>query len=156
VVWPTWKCQANLLIFLNHNNIHLSSPSIMKTTTALITFTILLGAGANAAVISSPHVNCYTIGPTWENVNDAWYHMSRACKGYDGKRGAFQGYFSPSETKSVCVNGPGNQKYDMSIQNLNRNAGFDLDDGDCEWRMGQINVDCVRGGEYDYAGWRFR
>jgi hypothetical protein len=126
----------------------------MIITTALITSTVLLGA--NAAVISSPHVNCYTIGPGWENPNDAWYHMNRACKGYDGKVGAFQGFFSPLQTKSVCVNGPGNQKYDMSITNLNAREGFDLGDGDCEWRMGQINVDCVRGGEYEYMGWRFR
>jgi hypothetical protein len=122
--------------------------------TALIISTVLLGA--NAAVISSPPVSCYTIGPTFLDNNDAWYHMNRACKGYDNKAGAFQGFFSPLQTKSVCVNGPGNQKYDMSITNLNAREGFDLGDGDCEWRMGQINVDCVRGGEYDYKGWRFR
>jgi hypothetical protein len=124
----------------------------MKTTTTL-TLTTLLSA---TTVTSSPTVNCYTIGSTYYDNNDAWYHMSRACKGYDNKRGAFQGYFSPGETKSVCVNGPVNQRYDMAITNLNGGQGFDLDDGDCEWRMGQINVDCTRGGEYDFAGWRFR
>jgi len=94
---------------------------------------------------------------TWPSRNNPRYHAGRACRGYDGNRSAFQGVFNPSETKSVCVNSDADNlmRYRFSIQNLNRNQGFDLADEDCSMRLANEIDGCEAGGVTDAFGWRF-
>ncbi|CAD0093722.1 unnamed protein product [Aureobasidium vineae] len=124
----------------------------MKTTAAIATLAIFPGAAIDSVSVAA----CYSSGADFVNKNDAIYHIARACGGYDGKRGAFQGNFVPGEAKTVCVNSPGNQKYDMLVQNLNTGSTFDLAGNDCSLRLGIIVNDCLRGGEDTVAGWKFR
>ena len=100
------------------------------------------------------------VGPLnelWPSRNNPRYHAGRACRGYDGNRGAFQGVFGPSETKSVCVNSDTNagMRYLFTIQNLNGAQGFDLNDEDCLKRLADEIDGCEQGGRSDVAGWRF-
>jgi hypothetical protein len=141
-----------LLSLQQHPHLKPSRKGIMKTTTTITSLVILLGA----AVDSVSAAACYGVGADFINKNDAIYHIGRACNGYDGKKGAFQGNFVPGEAKYVCVNGPGNQRYDMLVQNLNTGKGYNLADNDCALRLGIIVNDCLRGGEDTVAGWSFR
>ncbi|KAK9778465.1 putative Lipoprotein [Seiridium cardinale] len=116
----------------------------MKTATVLL------------ALISTVWAGCYGSGDIFQDKANARYHAQRACEGYDGNAGAFQGFFSAGQAKSVCVQGTTTQKYDMSVQNLNTGAGFDLADGDCTLRLHNEINGCDRGGQSDVSGWRFR
>jgi hypothetical protein len=94
-------------------------------------------------------------------MSDLRYHARRACQGYDGKQGAFQGYFKPLQRKTACVN-VGIAHIDMEVGNLNPSAGFDLNDNDCYKEMLNIIESCSApfalssGGRFDVAGWTFR
>ncbi len=120
------------------------------TTAALTTIIALLGVG-----IDSVSAACYDSGAVWGDRVAARYHVERACRGYDGKRRAFQGVYKPGETKSACVES-GLGKYNFRVQNLNRGASFDLRDADCVLRLHNVINDCERGGQSEVAGWRFR
>jgi hypothetical protein len=121
------------------------------TTTALATVFALLGVG-----IDSVSAECYTSGATWQDRGAARWHVERACNGYDGNPGAFQGVFRPGEAKSACIQHSGTQKFDFSVQNLNTGASFDLGDADCVLRLQNEINGCGQGGQSDIAGWRFR
>lgn len=123
----------------------------MKTTTVLSTVLAILGTGVTTAL-----ANCYGSGDVWQDRANARYHVERACNGYDGHAGAFQGVYAPGEAKSACVQGTGTQKYDFMVQNLNTGASFDLADADCVWRLENEINGCDRGGQSDVSGWRFR
>ncbi|KAB5559521.1 hypothetical protein GE09DRAFT_1220202 [Coniochaeta sp. 2T2.1] len=122
----------------------------MKTT-AISTILALLATGTTTA-----NAGCYTSGDSWQDRGNARYHVERACKGYDGHQGAFQGVYAPGEAKSACVQGTGTLKYDFVVQNLNTGASFDLADADCVWRLENEINGCAQGGQSDVAGWRFR
>ncbi|KAK5658007.1 hypothetical protein OQA88_2561 [Cercophora sp. LCS_1] len=119
----------------------------MKFTTTLLSL---------LTTITTVHAECYSTGDTWQNAEAARWHIERACKGYDGNQGAFQGYFLPGEAKYACVQHSGSQKYEFFAQNLNTRTGFDLGDVDCVFRLQMEVNNCARGGESEVAGWRFR
>ncbi|ETS75431.1 hypothetical protein PFICI_12375 [Pestalotiopsis fici W106-1] len=116
----------------------------MKTATILLAF------------ISTAWAGCYTTGDDFQNKDNARFNAQRACEGYDGNAGAFQGTFAPGEAKSVCVQGTTTQKYNMVVQNLNLDSSFDLADADCTLRLHNEINGCDKGGESDVAGWHFR
>ncbi|KAF3001702.1 hypothetical protein E8E14_000313 [Neopestalotiopsis sp. 37M] len=109
-------------------------------------FTLIVGASAG----------CYSGGDVFQDKENARYNAQRACEGYDGIQGAFQGTFAPGEAKSACVQGSPTQRYDMVVQNLNTGASFDLADADCTLRLQNEINGCDHGGESDISGWRFR
>jgi hypothetical protein len=124
----------------------------MKAT-ILATLITFLGVS-----IDSASANCYnSLGYSWDDRDNAQYHVNNACRGYDGNQGAFQGVFAPGETKYVCVNGKlSDWKYEFSIKNENNDASFDLGDDDCATRLGNEIWGCAYGGESSVSGWHFR
>ena len=118
----------------------------MQLTAVLTFLSVALGVSAG----------CYDSGEVWQDQGAARWHIERACKGYDGNRGAFQGTFAPGEAKSACVTHSGTQKFEFMVQNLNTGASFDLGDDDCVWRLQNEVNGCSRGGSSDISGWRFR
>lgn len=125
--------------------------SNMKTTTILTTLAVVLGAS-----IDSVAATCFGSGDVFQDKGNARWHVGRACRGYDGNQGAFQGTFAPGEAKYACVQGTNTQKYEITVQNLNTGAAFDLGDGDCVLRLENEINGCDRGGESTVSGWRFR
>jgi hypothetical protein len=123
----------------------------MKITITLATVFALLGVG-----IDSVSAGCYTSGDTWQDPAAARWHVERACRGFDGNQGAFQGEFRPGEAKYACIQHSGTQKLEFSVQNLNTGASFDLNDADCVLRLQNEINGCSHGGQSDIAGWRFR
>ncbi|GKT60911.1 secreted protein [Colletotrichum tofieldiae] len=123
----------------------------MKTTAVLASLTALMAVG-----IETASARCFQTGATYENKDTSKWHIQRACEGYDGRAGAFQGYYRPGEFKSACVTISGTQVIRMSVGNLNKNAGFDLADKDCTLRLQNEVNNCNRGSEHDVSGWRFR
>ncbi|KAK3996565.1 hypothetical protein QBC44DRAFT_402095 [Cladorrhinum sp. PSN332] len=123
----------------------------MKTTAIFSSLVALLGVSPVAVM-----AGCYTGGDDWQDRGAARWHIERACKGYDGKQGAFQGFFNPGQAKSACIQHSGTQKFDLFVQNLNTGAGFDLGDNDCVLRLQNIVNGCAKGGQDDISGWRFR
>lgn len=121
------------------------------TTTALATALTLLGAS-----ITTVSATCYTDGAFWPDQGAARYHAERACRGYDGNAGAFQGTFAPGEVKYACIQYSGTSKFEFSVQNQNLGASFDLGDDDCVLRLENEINGCGRGGESSVAGWHFR
>jgi hypothetical protein len=121
-------------------------------------FSSLLIVGAT--LITTAQAGCYPVGHSLLKT-DLLYHAKRACKGYDGKKGAFQGYFNPNQRKKACVN-IGVAHVDMEVGNLNPSAGFDLNDDDCYKELANVIQTCVapfelsQGGRFDVAGWTFR
>ena len=87
--------------------------------------------------------------------DDAAYHSQRACMGYDGQQGYFQGWFGPGEEKRLCLNGPGGIRLDFTIKNENYNSGFDLGDTDCRDRLHNEIYGCGCGGRSTVSGWTF-
>lgn len=88
------------------------------------------------------------------------YHATRACKGYDGIKGKFQGTFNGQQRVKVCVNN-GVGKINMEVGNLQNNAR-DIKDADCEKELHKVIDDCKSlggmsfGGRFDRGGWTFR
>ncbi|KAG9663985.1 hypothetical protein KCV03_g10276, partial [Aureobasidium melanogenum] len=123
----------------------------MKTTTILTTLAVILGANIEGVV-----ADCFGGGDVFQDKGNAKWHVGRACRGYDGNQGAFQGTFAPGEAKYACVQGTNTQKYEITVQNLNTGAAFDLGDGDCVLRLENEINGCDRGGESTVSDWRFR
>ncbi|KAH9225148.1 hypothetical protein K456DRAFT_1732137 [Colletotrichum gloeosporioides 23] len=121
----------------------------MKLSSSLASLAVLC---TNVAYVSA---GCYTHGEKWANQGDAAYHTGRACRGYDGNKGAFQGWFASGETKNLCYQ-YADQKWEFQITNLNEGAGFDLNDDDCANGLAREIIGCESGGQSDNAGWRFR
>ncbi|KAK4462949.1 hypothetical protein QBC42DRAFT_305195 [Cladorrhinum samala] len=122
----------------------------MKTSAIFSSIVALLGVSPVAV-----NAGCFG-GELWQNPENARWHIDRACRGYDGKQGAFQGYFNPGQAKSVCVTVSSTQRINLFVQNLNTAQGFDLADSDCAFRLGDIVRGCPRGGDATIAGWKFR
>jgi hypothetical protein len=172
-----WVTSPDILIFqnqtlplspTNHHHHHKSTPSspidfavsslplsiiTMKAATSIILLTTALTASVSA-------LGCYGGGQDIR-AEDLIYHSGRACRGYDGKPGAFQGTFGPGETKSVCVDIGGN-RVDMQVQNQNGGASFDIRDDDCAKELANVVYSCQYdtsnswGGEFQNSGWWFR
>jgi hypothetical protein len=108
--------------------------------------------------ISSVSAKCYGSSDKvfWQDPGNACWHAERACRGYDGIQGAFQGVYSPGQVKYACVQGTGTQKYEFSVQNLNGNAAFDLEDDHCVSHLFDEINGCIMGGESTISGWHFR
>ncbi|KAL0939196.1 uncharacterized protein CTRU02_205806 [Colletotrichum truncatum] len=122
----------------------------MKTAT----FVAILGATLASAA------TCYYTGER-ATADLIKYHSKRACEGYDGKRGAFQGIFLTNEVKFACVNLQNDIKLEMWVTNENSRQSFDLNDGDCTKEFANLMRDCQengvsQGGQNTVAGWRFR
>lgn len=102
--------------------------------------------------------NCYPKGgDQLTSYDEAAYHIHRACYGYDGKTGAFQGYYPAHNDKTVCVQlnngGDGiHHKLDMQIRN-DGNNGYGLNPADCEKRLSDILTIVGCQGFYDRATW---
>ncbi|KAJ3526038.1 hypothetical protein NM208_g11374 [Fusarium decemcellulare] len=125
----------------------------MKATTILASLVVL---GTTMVENVSAQYHCYSVGHTM-NPNDLRYHTKRACRGYNGNKGAFQGTFGPNEKKTACVNW-GSGHIDMELQNLNPSNSFDLKDEDCESEFDRLINRCGRygGRVHQPTGWFFR
>jgi hypothetical protein len=150
----------SLTTFVTHLSIRTITHLPPTTTKALhanmkpTTFATLI------TLLGSASANCYNpnFPPAWFNRDEAQWHVNRACRGYDGNSGAFQGVFGPGETKYVCIDCPDNRdcKLEFSIQNENYGASFDLGDDDCATKLGNEIWGCSNGGESSVSGWHFR
>jgi len=126
----------------------------MKFTTIFAT-----GLGLFTATTLASQIDCFSEGQGFASGgNEAAYHLVRACKGYDGNAGAFQGFFNPGSGKYACVNDSEGHGISMWIDNLNGSEGFDLGDDDCVKELKSIVDVCRAHGGYinDNYGWRFR
>lgn len=130
----------------------------MKATTLLTQF---VAVGMHLIGHASA-IYCYRTGHVM-STNHLYWHSGRACRGYDGKQGAFQGTFAPNGKKSACVNVGGNH-ITMEVQNLNPSKSFDLRDEDCVKEFQFIIKDCTSrgfdvspgGGNTTPSAWYFR
>lgn len=107
----------------------------MKFTATLASLAVLSAAFVGNVSATS----CYGKGQTLQ-IKDAAYHFGRACRGYDGKKGAFQGPFKGGETKSACVGHKGD-RFNFYLENR---AGHtrDLTDDGCVKEFTKIVNDC--------------
>jgi len=156
---------------LHHLGYYLCIHLYIPTTIFLLTITKALHANMKTIIlatlitflgvsINSASANCYNSNfpPAWFDRDEAQYHVNRACRGYDGLSGGFQGWFGPGETKYVCVNCPDGRdcRLEFTIKNENTGASFDLGDDDCATRLGNEIWGCSNGGESSVSGWHFR
>jgi hypothetical protein len=85
-----------------------------------------------AAIVTPLHAwDCFATGYA-QDPELAMYHAERACSGWNGNKGSFQGIFKPREKKTTCVNileGQANIK--MEVENPNDKVSLDLKDSDC-------------------------
>lgn len=116
---------------------------------------------ATACAISTVHAaGCYNGGAYFTSYSEAQYHVSRACYGYDGNRGAFQDvWFLSYETSSLpataCVNLNGGKSLVMQITN---SAYYDrtISAGEAYAGLMTILNDCTYGGERQIQSAYFR
>ncbi|KAL4724358.1 hypothetical protein ACLX1H_008972 [Fusarium chlamydosporum] len=114
---------------------------------------------AASTLISTVSAGCYGVGLQLSKSDLRW-HAQRACEGYEGKRGHFQGWFAPDTYSKTCVE-VGVGKLIMEVGNLNKNQGFDIKDSDCTKELHAIIEKCggpffTSGGRFDNSGWTFR
>jgi hypothetical protein len=122
----------------------------MKTTIPLSTLITLL------SISTTVFATCYSKGDSFPDKELAKWHAQRACEGYDGNAGAFQGNYNPGQVKYACIQVSTTIKLELSVQNLNNRDSFDLRDADCTWRLQDEINGCFRGGESSISGWFFR
>ncbi|KAJ3534192.1 hypothetical protein NM208_g7646 [Fusarium decemcellulare] len=122
----------------------------MKSLTTLIT---LLGLGASITPVSA---GCFG-GEEWpnEDIDTASWHVERACNGYDGNQGAFQGEYLPGQIKHVCIQYSSTSQLVFEVQNQNSLETLSLNPKDCVLRLQNEIKGCKSGGESTIAGWRF-
>lgn len=117
------------------------------------------------ATSATAEIGCYTNNAATVWAQDAVYHGGRACRGYDGKRGSFQGSFGPNASKAACVNIYGDRRLIMSVSNLNGDKSFDLGDEDCANEFINLLLKCSEsslgkalstGGYNRQSGWIFK
>ena len=101
---------------------------------------------------------CFPVG-VYLGSGNALYHARRACSGYDGKTGAFQGQYSRGEEKAACIAGSPGFKTNLAVRRLESsggNARVDLSDSDCEKEFEILIEQCnSRGGRSYNGGWTF-
>ncbi|KAF5012534.1 hypothetical protein FDECE_1401 [Fusarium decemcellulare] len=131
----------------------------MKTTGYLSSFVLVLAAGTGTVL-----AGCYGEGlegqtqwpgPLDEGRAAARYHVERACRGYDGKQGVFQGTFAPNEERYHCEPYDAVTSFVFKVKNLNSEQSFDLKDDDCAFRLENEINGCDQGGASEVAGWWF-
>ena len=125
----------------------------MKTTA----FLAVLCAAFTA--VSASDTTCKHNGNQLDN-NWVIFHTGRACTGYDGKTGKFQGTFEPGEMRHACVTFEDNKKLELWLQNQNGQKSFDVKDDDCVLEFIYLTADCgkggyTKGGTRENAGWKF-
>ncbi|RGP81159.1 hypothetical protein FLONG3_696 [Fusarium longipes] len=118
----------------------------------------LLATGAT--LLNTVDAGCYNGGRSMTAIL-LKYHAQRACEGYDGKQGDFQGYFPANSFRRTCVNLEGGRVL-MEVGNLNTRDGFDIKDSDCTKELQAVVNKCPQlglssqGGRFDSSGWTFR
>ncbi|KAJ3522240.1 hypothetical protein NM208_g12942 [Fusarium decemcellulare] len=95
--------------------------------------------------LSPVSAECFGSGDVWQDKGIAREHVVRACKGFDGQQGAFQGTFDGSSTKSACVQHSPTQKLLFSVSRL-ASGPADLNDDECVLRLQNEINGCDRGG----------
>lgn len=110
----------------------------MKLTATLASLAVLSAAFVGNVSATS----CYRKGELLQ-IRDAAYHFGRACRGYDGKKGSFQGPFKGGETKSTCVNHNGD-RFNFYLENREGHTR-DLTDDGCVKEFTKIMNDCRDG-----------
>lgn len=98
-----------------------------------------------------------------QRSSDIDYHVVRACKGYDGKRGLFQDQFAPGEGRVACPNLAPNKHVHLEIKNENRDNAYTLREQDCVDQFRSIIGSCralltplLAGGYGSVAGWFYK
>ncbi|KAF4460986.1 hypothetical protein FALBO_12222 [Fusarium albosuccineum] len=128
----------------------------MKTTAAILLLLLTTAAIVSLLGLASfASATWFGSGEHWQDKAKARWHVERACKGYDGNAGKFQGVFKPGETRSLCVQHSGTQKLDFIIKNENQGASIDLGDDDCVLRLQNEINGCNEGGWNRVSGWYF-
>ncbi|KAK1845963.1 secreted protein [Colletotrichum chrysophilum] len=72
----------------------------MKLSSSLASLAVLC---TNDAYVSA---GCYTHGEKWANKGDAVYHTGRACRGYDGNKGASKDGSHPERQRISVISTP--------------------------------------------------
>ncbi|CAJ0543963.1 Ff.00g040140.m01.CDS01 [Fusarium sp. VM40] len=125
----------------------------MKSFSPLTTLASLL-----ALNIKYTTAGCFSSGETWPSgdIDSPSYHVERACNGYDGIPGAFQGSYKPGEIKQACVQYSSTSLYIFEVQNLSPTQTLDLYNKNCVLRLQNEIKGCNKGGESSIDGWRFK
>ena len=72
-----------------------------------------------------------------------YYHSERACRGYDGNSGSFQGTYGPGERKSTCISQTGGFILRMHVEN-HQNNKRDYNDNECWGAFEQLLEACAQ------------
>ncbi|EKD12594.1 hypothetical protein MBM_09163 [Drepanopeziza brunnea f. sp. 'multigermtubi' MB_m1] len=113
------------------------------TTTVLVSLTSLFSLAS---------ASCYGSGDGWPNKEQARGFVYDACH---KNGGMFTGFYQAHQLKSMCPQS-GRLGLLFIVENLNRESGFDLGDGDCEKELNRLIFECDLGGDSVVAGWHFR
>ncbi|KAH7174190.1 uncharacterized protein B0J16DRAFT_388016 [Fusarium flagelliforme] len=125
----------------------------MKLFSSLTTLTTLLTLNVKYAT-----AGCFSGGENWPSgdIDTASWHVERACNGYDGNQGAFQGSYKPGEIKQACIQYSSTSLYIFEVQNLSPTETLELYNKNCVLRLQNEIKGCSKGGESSIDGWRFK
>jgi hypothetical protein len=79
-----------------------------------------------------------------------YYHVKRACKGYDGNKGKFQGTFKPKEHRKACVT-TGATKLILEMKNM-QSRSEDIKDQSCHDLFDDLVSKCTSRGLFGFGG----
>ncbi len=84
------------------------------------------------------------------------WHTKCACQGCDGHRGDLQGHIDTGMTWNACVEVERTHVLLISVTNLYLQAGFDLNDADCTWKLSTVVDKWLHGRLIEAKVWHFR
>ncbi|KAF5013791.1 hypothetical protein FDECE_209 [Fusarium decemcellulare] len=121
----------------------------MKTAITFTSIFAIISLGINPV-----SAGCFGNGDVWQDKAVAREHVVRACKGFDGQQGAFQGTFASLEAKSACIQHSPTQKLLFSVRNGGAGPA-DVNDDECVLRLQNEINGCDRGGSSIVGDWTY-
>ncbi|KAF2837422.1 hypothetical protein M501DRAFT_1032665 [Patellaria atrata CBS 101060] len=100
-------------------------------------------------LISTASAGCYTSGDTWDDVNNAKYHVEGICREWSS------GATGSGTTRTSCKDGRSSaQHYDYLL--YNQGSSRTVPFGDCVTGLTKEIGGCSRGGESCENSWCYR
>jgi hypothetical protein len=118
----------------------------MRITNSFASFFVLLVSTTDFA-----QAECYKSGIGWGDRSAAYWHAGRACRGYDGIAGVFQGSYAPGQIKRGCVDF-GDMKFEFGVRSKN-DFNSDVIDPEYCYRRLSDEINCDLGGSNTKDNW---
>jgi len=143
------------LILTNHPSLQYQdhNPPHPNPTTSPTMKPTLIISSLLAFLLPTASADCFTSGESWADRGNAAFHAQRACSGYDGKQGVFQGTFPPFQTRRVCVQYSARQRFDFTVRNQDPRRDLDIPDEDCTFLLTREINACEKGGRGRSSDW---